>query len=136
MTSSSVHNLDDEGEDEDLCAAAFHLNKDLVGDGEKQHDEEEQDAREVHRPSLEALLGPLPTAASLGISDSIHNCVGEEKENENGEEPCRRAHASHLSCVNFIIVEFFYVIHDVIHVSTYLNVKFLDDLRISVNFRD
>lgn len=97
-----MHNLDDEGEDEDLRLAASHLNKDLVGDGEEQHNEEQQDAREeeqeskLKRPSLEALLGPLPTAASLGLSDSI-KCVGEEKENENGEEPCVSAYASNYS---------------------------------------
>ncbi|MCJ8731039.1 hypothetical protein PDJAM_G00191240 [Pangasius djambal] len=91
VTSPSVHDLDDEGEDEDLRAAASHLSKDLPGisDGEEQCDDERQEAREEERdsqpkrPSLEALLGPLPTAASLGLSDSIHKCVGEEKENEN-----------------------------------------------------
>ncbi|KAG7334486.1 hypothetical protein KOW79_002893 [Hemibagrus wyckioides] len=90
VTSSCVRDLDDEGEDEDLRAAASHLNTDLpcLGDGEE-CDKERQEAREeerdslTKRPSLEALLGPLPTAASLGLSDSIHKCVGEEKENEN-----------------------------------------------------
>lgn len=101
MASSGVYDPDDEGEDEDLRAVVSHLNKDLVGDGEERCDEERQEAREEERdsqpkrPSLEALLGPLPTAASLGLSDSIHKCVGEEKENENGEERRLRIHASH-----------------------------------------
>ncbi|XP_047668047.1 BRF1 RNA polymerase III transcription initiation factor subunit a isoform X2 [Tachysurus fulvidraco] len=84
-TSSGAYDLDDEVEDEDLRAAASHLNTDLprVGDREERRDttEEEQDSP-PKRPSLEALLGPLPTAASLGLSDSIQKCVGEEKENE------------------------------------------------------
>ncbi|XP_060781205.1 BRF1 RNA polymerase III transcription initiation factor subunit a [Neoarius graeffei] len=86
VTSSSVHDPDEDGEDEDLRAAASHLSKILPGvsNGEEQCDEERQEARDsqAKRPSLEALLGPLPTAASLGLSDSIHKCAGEEKENE------------------------------------------------------
>ncbi|KAF4089885.1 hypothetical protein AMELA_G00043380 [Ameiurus melas] len=90
VTSSlGVCDLDDE--DEDLRAAVSHLNEDVSGvhDGEERCDEERREATEeerdspIKRPSLEALLGPLPTAASLGLSDSIQKCVGEEKENEN-----------------------------------------------------
>ncbi|KAK3573569.1 hypothetical protein QTP86_027834 [Hemibagrus guttatus] len=90
VTSPGVPDLNDEGEDEDLRAAASHLNTDLphLSDGEecdKERQEETEEERDslTKRPSLEALLGPLPTAASLGLSDSIHKCVGEEKENEN-----------------------------------------------------
>lgn len=105
VTSSSVHDPDEEGEDADLRAAASHLNKSLPGisDGEEQSDEERQEVREeerdsrAKRPSLEALLGPLPTAASLGLSDSIHKCVGEEKENEKGEERRLIVHALHTA---------------------------------------
>ncbi|XP_053358087.1 BRF1 RNA polymerase III transcription initiation factor subunit a [Clarias gariepinus] len=89
VTSSSMLDLDEE--DEDLRVAASHLNQDLPGDGDEPRDEEQQEAEveegerdsRSQRPSLEALLGPLPTAASLGLSDSINKCVGEEKENEN-----------------------------------------------------
>ncbi|XP_017318981.1 BRF1 RNA polymerase III transcription initiation factor subunit a isoform X1 [Ictalurus punctatus] len=91
MTSSlGVCDLDDE--DEDLRAAVSRLNEDPPGDGEERCDEERRGATEEERdspnkrPSLEALLGPLPTAASLGLSDSIQKCVGEEKENENENE--------------------------------------------------
>lgn len=45
--------------------------------------EDEQNREKVSpskRPSLELLLGKLPTAASLGLTESI-NKVGEEKEN-------------------------------------------------------
>lgn len=83
--------------------AASHLNKDppAISDAEGWCDEERQEAREEERdsqpkrPSLEVLLGPLPTAASLGLSDSIHKCVGEEKENEKGEARHLKYHASH-----------------------------------------
>lgn len=99
MTSSSVHDPDEDGEDEDLRAAASHLHKILPGvsNGEEQCDEERQEVRDsqAKRPSLEALLGPLPTAASLGLSDSIHKCAGEEKENEKGEERRLIVHASY-----------------------------------------
>ncbi|TSV02075.1 Protein jagged-1 [Bagarius yarrelli] len=84
---NSVCVPEDDCEDEDLRAAASHLNKDLPhsSDEEEQCDEERQECRESppKRPSLEVLLGPLPTAASLGLSDSIQKCVGEGKENEN-----------------------------------------------------
>ncbi|KAF4090226.1 hypothetical protein AMELA_G00049500 [Ameiurus melas] len=88
---SSVCNLDDEGEDENLREAVYYLNRDLpsISDREEQCDEERQEATEeerdcpIKRPSLVALLGPLPTAASLGLSDSIQKCMGEEKENKN-----------------------------------------------------
>ncbi|GAA6086907.1 BRF1 RNA polymerase III transcription initiation factor subunit a isoform X1 [Tachysurus ichikawai] len=91
-TSSGAYDLDDEAEDEDLRAAASHLNTDLprisVREESKEErrdtTEEEQDSP-AKRPSLEVLLGPLPTAASLGLSDSIQKCVGEEK--ENGTRP-------------------------------------------------
>lgn len=87
LASSDVCDGDDM--DEELQAAASHLNKGLSsindedeGD-EEEHDkvgEEKRDTR-MKRPSLEVLLGPLPTAASLGLSNSINMCVGEEKEN-------------------------------------------------------
>ncbi|KAM3870912.1 transcription factor IIIB 90 kDa subunit-like [Diretmus argenteus] len=32
-------------------------------------------------PSLASILGPMPTAASLGLSESMGDCTGEEKEN-------------------------------------------------------
>ncbi|KAI4905011.1 hypothetical protein NFI96_003636 [Prochilodus magdalenae] len=80
--------VEEECEDEDLLAAATHLSKSLCGDEQASEDEEEQENEQstpLKRPSLEVLLGPLPTAASLGLSESISKCVGEEKENENGE---------------------------------------------------
>ncbi|XP_024271208.1 BRF1 RNA polymerase III transcription initiation factor subunit a [Oncorhynchus tshawytscha] len=81
----------EEREDEELKAVAQHLNKELcdqVISGEE--DGEGQEERPPRRgPSLASLLGPMPTAASLGLPESISKCIGEEKENdedaENGE---------------------------------------------------
>lgn len=95
-----MYDLDDEGEDDDLRVAASHLNKDLPGNEECQEAREEERDFQHKRPSLEALLGPLPTAASLGLSDSISKCVGEEKENENGEERRLRTCASRSARFN------------------------------------
>lgn len=67
------------------------MNKSLCRDSDGEEEEEERMDEQntpFKRPSLEVLLGPLPTAASLGLSESIDKCIGEEKENENGELLC------------------------------------------------
>uniref|UniRef100_A0A8B9H8X9 B-related factor 1 n=1 Tax=Astyanax mexicanus TaxID=7994 RepID=A0A8B9H8X9_ASTMX len=91
LMSSICTDIDEECDDEELRAVASHLNNSSCSNGKPtgEEDEERQDGRDtpLKRPSLEVLLGPLPTAASLGLSESINKCVGEEKENEhvNGE---------------------------------------------------
>ncbi|XP_005068352.1 transcription factor IIIB 90 kDa subunit isoform X3 [Mesocricetus auratus] len=69
---------EEDTEDEELEAAASHMNKDfyreLLGDDGGSEATEGPDGGS--RPlALESLLGPLPTAASLGISDSIRECI-------------------------------------------------------------
>ncbi|XP_040112730.1 transcription factor IIIB 90 kDa subunit isoform X2 [Oryx dammah] len=71
---------EEDTEDEELEAAASHLNKDfyreLLGGGVPGGSEPAGGPEEGRRPpALESLLGPLPTAASLGISDSIRECI-------------------------------------------------------------
>ncbi|XP_043345354.1 transcription factor IIIB 90 kDa subunit isoform X1 [Cervus canadensis] len=71
---------EEDTEDEELEAAASHLNKDfyqeLLGGGVSGGAEAAGGPAEGGRPpALESLLGPLPTAASLGISDSIRECI-------------------------------------------------------------
>ncbi|XP_078516424.1 transcription factor IIIB 90 kDa subunit isoform X2 [Lissotriton helveticus] len=69
--------------DEELEAAANHLNKDFYDvllDRERLNDGKEsnhrfENASPVKPPALESLLGPLPTAASLGITESIKECI-------------------------------------------------------------
>lgn len=69
---------EEDTEDEELEAAASHMNKDfyreLLGDhgGSEAAGDPDGDSRPL---ALESLLGPLPTAASLGISDSIRECI-------------------------------------------------------------
>ncbi|XP_037359993.1 transcription factor IIIB 90 kDa subunit isoform X2 [Talpa occidentalis] len=69
---------DEDTADEELEVAASHLNKDFYRElcglpgGSEEAGNLEGDGRP---PALEALLGPLPTAASLGISDSIRECI-------------------------------------------------------------
>ncbi|XP_036061382.1 transcription factor IIIB 90 kDa subunit isoform X3 [Onychomys torridus] len=84
---------EEDTEDEELEAAASHMNKDfyreLLGDDGSSEAAEGPDGGS--RPlALESLLGPLPTAASLGISDSIRECIsspsGDPKDtSEDGE---------------------------------------------------
>ncbi|XP_042117195.1 transcription factor IIIB 90 kDa subunit isoform X2 [Peromyscus maniculatus bairdii] len=83
---------EEDTEDEELEAAASHMNKDfyreLLGDDGGSEAAEGPDGGS--RPlALESLLGPLPTAASLGISDSIRECIsspsGDPNTSEDGE---------------------------------------------------
>ncbi|XP_073426753.1 transcription factor IIIB 90 kDa subunit isoform X2 [Dendrobates tinctorius] len=80
--------LEDDREDEELEAAANHLNKDFYSDlseKAKLHGCEPT----IQPIPIETLLGPLPTAASLGITDSIKECInakGQEKSGDNVED--------------------------------------------------
>ncbi|XP_045308144.1 transcription factor IIIB 90 kDa subunit isoform X1 [Leopardus geoffroyi] len=83
-TTSSVFGEDD-AEDEELEAAASHLNKDfyqeILGSGLSSSSDGAGDPEGGARPpALESLLGPLPTAASLGISDSIRECISSQSQ--------------------------------------------------------
>lgn len=74
--------LEDEQEDEELEAAASHLNKNF-------YNELADKTQTLYAPTIkpipiESLLGPLPTAASLGITDSIKECI-----NTKDQEKCK-----------------------------------------------
>lgn len=76
---------EEDAEDEELEAAASHLNKDfyreLLGGGVPGSAEAEDGPGGSGKPpALESLLGPLPTAASLGISDSIRECISSQSQ--------------------------------------------------------
>nr|XP_021510927.1 transcription factor IIIB 90 kDa subunit isoform X3 [Meriones unguiculatus] len=69
---------EEDTEDEELEAAASHMNKDFYREllGHDGGSEAAEGPDGGSRPlALESLLGPLPTAASLGISDSIRECI-------------------------------------------------------------
>ncbi|XP_036286222.1 transcription factor IIIB 90 kDa subunit isoform X1 [Pipistrellus kuhlii] len=76
---------EEDAEDEELEAAASHLNKDfyreLLGGGVAGGAEATgSPSGSGQPPALESLLGPLPTAASLGISDSIRECISSQSQ--------------------------------------------------------
>ncbi|XP_053783953.1 transcription factor IIIB 90 kDa subunit isoform X2 [Desmodus rotundus] len=75
---------EEDAEDEELEAAASHLNKDfyqeLLGGGPGTSEAAGSPSGSGRPPALESLLGPLPTAASLGISDSIRECISQSGE--------------------------------------------------------
>ncbi|XP_069771863.1 BRF1 general transcription factor IIIB subunit b isoform X2 [Narcine bancroftii] len=85
---------EEEGEDEELTAVANHLNKDLYdnllnGDQPPANDrtEEEKESEPPPKPpNILSLLGPLPTAASLGLKESIEECIAAE-DFETGANP-------------------------------------------------
>ncbi|XP_006516330.1 transcription factor IIIB 90 kDa subunit isoform X5 [Mus musculus] len=75
---TSSPRCEEDTEDEELEAAASHMNKDFYREllGDDDGSEAAGDPDGGSRPlALESLLGPLPTAASLGISDSIRECI-------------------------------------------------------------
>ncbi|XP_061468334.1 transcription factor IIIB 90 kDa subunit isoform X4 [Rhineura floridana] len=78
---------EEEGEDEELEAAANHLNKDFYSELLNKDQLKEKESP-VRPPALESLLGPLPTAASLGITESIKECIltKDRDHNENTED--------------------------------------------------
>ncbi|PNJ26015.1 BRF1 isoform 3 [Pongo abelii] len=80
-TTSSLCGEEDT-EDEELEAAASHLNKDLYREllGGAPGSSEAAGSPEWggRPPALGSLLDPLPTAASLGISDSIRECISSQ----------------------------------------------------------
>lgn len=82
-------------EEDELQAVAKHFGKDL-GDltlealikleqnrpeEEEENQELEEDVPKRKGPSLASILGTMPTAATLGLPESISNCIGDEKEN-------------------------------------------------------
>lgn len=76
---------EEDAEDEELEAAASHLNKDfyrelLGGSIPGSAEAEGSPSGSGKPPALESLLGPLPTAASLGISDSIRECISSQSQ--------------------------------------------------------
>uniref|UniRef100_A0A673NGK2 Transcription factor IIIB 90 kDa subunit-like n=1 Tax=Sinocyclocheilus rhinocerous TaxID=307959 RepID=A0A673NGK2_9TELE len=93
---------DEDPKDEEMEAAAQHLNQEFISqvleqgnqggmeDQEGSRDTVPLSSQATHVP-LTALLGPLPSAASLGLTDSIRECITDEDttnvedKSDNGE---------------------------------------------------
>ncbi|XP_042292829.1 transcription factor IIIB 90 kDa subunit-like [Thunnus maccoyii] len=92
---------DDDDEEDELQAVAKHFGKEL-GDltlealikleqktpeeDEQEQQQEEEDIPKRKGPSLASILGTMPTAATLGLKESISNCIGDEKENDGAAD--------------------------------------------------
>uniref|UniRef100_A0A8C7YHD4 Transcription factor IIIB 90 kDa subunit n=1 Tax=Oryzias sinensis TaxID=183150 RepID=A0A8C7YHD4_9TELE len=83
-------------EDEELRAVARHFDKDLdtltvealIKLEQKTPEEENECGMKIPErggPSLASILGTMPSAATLGLPESINKCTGEERENGDGE---------------------------------------------------
>lgn len=83
-------------EEEEIVVAAQHLNEDFINQVLPELEqsppggtEAQEQGKAAGRPSgsnlvpLTSLLGPLPSAASLGLTHSIRHCMTEE--GEDGE---------------------------------------------------
>lgn len=86
--------MEEPDEEDELQAVAKHFDKDLdeltlealIKLEQKRPDEEGEDQEEEgvpkrQAPSLASILGTMPSAATLGLTESIGDCVGDEKEN-------------------------------------------------------
>uniref|UniRef100_A0A665X637 B-related factor 1 n=1 Tax=Echeneis naucrates TaxID=173247 RepID=A0A665X637_ECHNA len=82
-TSSKVADGEQQDEEDELRAVAKHFGKDLGELTLEEEEEEEEDGDVPKRkgPSLAYILGTMPSAATLGLPESITKCVGDEKEN-------------------------------------------------------
>lgn len=91
----------EEPEEEDvLQAVAKHFGKELgeltlealikleqkTPEGGEEDQEQEDGIPKRKGPSLESILGTMPTAATLGLPESIGTCIGEEKENDGAAD--------------------------------------------------
>lgn len=89
--------MEEPEEEDELQAVAKHFGKDLneltlealIKLEQKRPDEEgenqeleEEGVPKRKAPSLASILGTMPSAATLGLSESISDCVGDK---ENGE---------------------------------------------------
>ncbi|TRY95574.1 hypothetical protein DNTS_001647 [Danionella cerebrum] len=88
MSLSSAMTGDEDPEDDEMVAAAKHLNQDFFSQVLEEEDQGEMECSEGDtstvlltskstRVPLEDVLGPLPTAASLGLTESIQDCITE-----------------------------------------------------------
>ncbi|XP_022606060.1 transcription factor IIIB 90 kDa subunit-like [Seriola dumerili] len=106
-TTSKAADDEEQEEEAELQAVAKHFGKDLgeltlealIKLEEKRPEEEEENQQQQQQqeeeeeedeeggfpkrkgPSLASILGTMPSAATLGLSESITKCIGDEKEN-------------------------------------------------------
>ncbi|KAM9842512.1 BRF1 general transcription factor IIIB subunit a [Aulostomus maculatus] len=99
-SSSKMADSDDSEEEEELQAVARHFGKDLGeltlealiklerkgAEEEEEEENQDQDVPKRKAPSLASILGPIPTAATLGLSESISGCIGDGKENDGAAD--------------------------------------------------
>ncbi|XP_051243666.1 transcription factor IIIB 90 kDa subunit [Dicentrarchus labrax] len=100
-TSSKMEDDEDAEEEDELQAVAKHFGKDLdeltleaLIKLEQRGPEEEEENQELEEdgvpkrkaPSLASILGTMPTAATLGLPESISGCIGDEKENDGAAD--------------------------------------------------
>ncbi|CAJ1074552.1 transcription factor IIIB 90 kDa subunit-like [Xyrichtys novacula] len=97
--SSETADVEEPEEEEELQAVAKHFGKNLeeitlealmkleqITPEEQEEDQEQGDVPKRVGPSLASILGRMPTAATLGLNESISDCVSNEKENDGAAD--------------------------------------------------
>ncbi|XP_044022713.1 BRF1 RNA polymerase III transcription initiation factor subunit a isoform X2 [Siniperca chuatsi] len=96
-TLCKMEDVDEPEEEEELQAVAKHFGKEL---GEltlealmkleqkrpEEDQEQEEDVPKRKAPSLASILGTMPSAATLGLTESIGGCIGDGKENDGAAD--------------------------------------------------
>ncbi|XP_073340027.1 BRF1 general transcription factor IIIB subunit a [Pagrus major] len=98
-TSSKIEDDEEQEEEDELQAVAKHFGKELGeltlealikleqrSPEEEEENQEEGDVPKRKAPTLASILGTMPTAATLGLKESISDCIGEGKENDGAAD--------------------------------------------------
>ncbi|XP_041668488.1 transcription factor IIIB 90 kDa subunit-like [Cheilinus undulatus] len=98
-TSSKMEDIEEHQEGDELQAVAKHFGKELeeitlealikleqTRPEGQEGDQEQEDVPKRMGPSLASILGKMPTAATLGLNESISSCINNEKENDGAAD--------------------------------------------------
>ncbi|XP_074547546.1 BRF1 general transcription factor IIIB subunit a [Halichoeres trimaculatus] len=98
-TSSNPADCEEAEEEDEIQAVAKHFGKELdeitlealikleqMTPEEQDRDQDQGDTPKRVGPSLAYILGRTPTAASLGLNESITDCISNEKENDGAAD--------------------------------------------------
>ncbi|XP_034531273.1 transcription factor IIIB 90 kDa subunit-like [Notolabrus celidotus] len=97
--SSKIEDVEEPEEEDEIQAVAKHFGKELdeitlealikleqIRPEDLEGSQELEDVPKRVGPSLASILGRMPTAATLGLNESITNCISNEKENDGAAD--------------------------------------------------
>ncbi|XP_045918594.1 transcription factor IIIB 90 kDa subunit-like [Micropterus dolomieu] len=94
-TTSKMEDCEEPEEEDELQAVARHFGKELDElslealiklEQKRPEEEQEEDGQKRKGPSLASILGRMPSAATLGLTETIGSCIGDGKENNGAAD--------------------------------------------------